>query len=129
MTTTRTRLTPVTITERHPSFRSGRMEAWAAVSRDGDWAYSRVEDDGTPWSVEYVPAGTDCGLFASLPKARRATADGSALASAERTLPATLAALREACRTAGITAESPDALDPETERLYALERADHEDWA
>jgi hypothetical protein len=34
--TTRTRraLTPVTITERHPTHRAGRIQAWAAVSDD-----------------------------------------------------------------------------------------------
>ena len=83
MTSTRTprKLTPVTVTGRHPAFRSGRSEIWSAVSTDGDYTYNRIEDTGTPWAVEHVPTGTDCGLFSSLPKARRATADGSALAA------------------------------------------------
>lgn len=72
-------MTPVVITERHPAFRTGRTEIWAAVSKDGDWIYNRIEEGGTPWAVEHVPTSTDCGLFSSLPKARRATADRSAL--------------------------------------------------
>lgn len=74
--------TPVRITRRHPSIRTGRLEAWEAVSVDGDYTYVRIEDTGTPWAVEHVPTRTDCGLWPSLPKARRATAGGSALAAA-----------------------------------------------
>ena len=84
-TTTRTRrprrtLTPVTITARFPSFRSGRLENWSAVSEDGTWKYERLEISGTPWQVEYVPSGTIGHWYGSLDKARAATANGSALA-------------------------------------------------
>jgi len=127
VTSTRTRLTPVEITEQHPSFRTGRTEAWAAVSKDGEYAFTRVEDTGTPWTVEHLPTGTDCGLFSSLPKARRATADGSALASAERPLPPELAALRADLIASGWTADSPAVPDRETKDLYAQERTDYED--
>jgi len=83
-TSTPRKHTPVTVTERHPSFRSGRLEIWAAVSTDGTYTYNRIEDTGTLWAVEYVPEHTDCGLFSSLPKARRATASGEALAAVNR---------------------------------------------
>lgn len=41
-----------------------------------------------------------------------------------RHLPDRLAAVREAAMTAGITAESPDVLDPEAEQLARQERQD-----
>jgi len=41
----RRELTPADVTKRFPSFRSGRMEAWQAESRDGVWRYGRIE----PW--------------------------------------------------------------------------------
>lgn len=72
-------MTPVIITSRHPALSTGRTEIWSAVSADGAWIYNRIEETGTPWAVEHLPTSTDCGLFPSLPKARRATADGSAL--------------------------------------------------
>ena len=71
-------LTPVTVT-RHRNLRNGRQEIWEAVSTDGVWAYRRTEEAGTPWEVQHVPTGRWL-LYGSLPKARRATADGSALA-------------------------------------------------
>lgn len=77
-------MTRVRITVRRPSLPSGRMEAWGAASIDGNWTYTRVEDDGTPWSVDHIPSGTDCGLFGSLDKAKRTTFDGSALPGAKR---------------------------------------------
>ena len=83
-TADRRTLTPVAITARFPSFRSGRMENWAAESRDGVWKYERIEDTGTPWAVIHVPTGTEGDWYGSLPKARAATADGSALACVER---------------------------------------------
>jgi hypothetical protein len=73
-------MTPVTVTVRFPTLR-GRPENRAAVSNDGVWAYERTEDIGTPWLVTHQPTGTVLPCwYASLPKARRATADGSALA-------------------------------------------------
>jgi len=119
--------TPVRITEQHPSFRTGKVQAWAAESADGTWAYRRLELPGTPWEVEHLPTGTDCGWFSSLPKARAATADGSALEVVEQAWKAKLDALRNACAEAGIAAESPDVPDREAEDLYALERADYGD--
>ena len=82
MTSPRRTLTPVTITARYPSLRSGRLENWAAKSDDGLWKYDRVEDVGTPWEVTYLPTGEEF-LSPSLPKARASTADGSALAYIE----------------------------------------------
>lgn len=91
MTETKTRkprrtLTPVTVTSRYPSFRSGRVENWSAISADGTWKYERQEISGTPWQVEHVPTETIGNWYGSLPAARAATADGSALADIERRL-------------------------------------------
>jgi hypothetical protein len=77
-------LTPVTITSRYPSFNGGRLENWSAVSADGVWKFERMEMSGTPWTVEHVPSEIEAGWYGSLPAARAATADGSALASVER---------------------------------------------
>lgn len=77
-------LTPVDVTQRFPSFRTGGPENWKAVSRDGAWVYRRLEISGTPWEVEHASSGTEAGWYGSLPDARAATADGSALAHAER---------------------------------------------
>jgi hypothetical protein len=79
-------LTPVTITRRYPSFRSGRIENWEAISADGTWVYRRMEISGTPWTVEHVPSEVEAGWYGSLPAAREATASGSAMASVERIL-------------------------------------------
>ena len=73
-------LTPVTITARYPTHSAGRTQA--AVSDDGLWKYDRIEITGTPWDTVYVPTG-ESAWFSSLPKARAATADGSALAQIE----------------------------------------------
>jgi hypothetical protein len=90
-TATRTRkprreLTPVNVTARFPSFRAGRLENWAAESRDGVWKYERMEDTGTLWAVLHVPTGTEGNWYGTLTAAREATADGSALAYVERLL-------------------------------------------
>jgi hypothetical protein len=71
-------LTPVTITERYPSFRTRKLETWAAKSDDGLWFYKREESPGTPWIVEHVPTG-DWFLAGTLSEGRAATADGRAL--------------------------------------------------
>jgi hypothetical protein len=76
-------LTPVTVTKRFPSFRSGRVEDWQAVSCDDVWRYDRLEVAGTPWMAVHLPSGTEGDRYASLPAARAATADGSALAFVE----------------------------------------------
>jgi hypothetical protein len=73
--TARRRLTPVNITERAPSFRTGRRETWAAESRDGLWFYKREEDTGTPWIAEHVPTGA-LSWYGTLTAARHATAMG-----------------------------------------------------
>jgi hypothetical protein len=79
-------LTPVDITARFPSFNGGRLETWSAVSRDGMFKYERIEDTGTPWIWIHVPTGTDGPYYGTLPAARAATADGSALAYVQRIL-------------------------------------------
>ena len=86
MTATRTRreLTPADVTKRFPSFRSGRLEAWAAESRDGIWRYARLEIGGTPWVAIHIPTETEGPWFGTLTAARAATADGSAMAHVER---------------------------------------------
>lgn len=74
--------TPVEITARYPRPGGGRVEAWAARSRDGVWTYGREELPGTPWIVQHLPTGRDVPVwFATLEAARWATADGSALAA------------------------------------------------
>jgi hypothetical protein len=71
-------LTPVTITERYRSTRTGKLEIWAAKSDDGLWFYKREESAGTPWVVEHIPTGG--WLYSgTLSAGRAATADGSAL--------------------------------------------------
>lgn len=71
--------TPVTVTRRHPSFRSGRVEDSQAVSCDGVWRYDRLEIAGTPWMAVHLPTATEGDWYGTLAAARVATADGSAL--------------------------------------------------
>ena len=85
-TRTRRTLTPVTVTRRCRTFRSGRLENWEAVSDDGIWAYHRLEISGTPWAAEHIPSGIEADWYSTLPDARAATADGTALAAVERIL-------------------------------------------
>lgn len=84
MTAPRRTLTPADVTRRYRSFRAGRLENWAAVSRDGVWKYERSEISGTPWAVIHVPSGIEADWYGTLTAARAATADGSALAAVER---------------------------------------------
>ena len=84
MTTATRTMTPVNITQRYPNWRGTRLENWAAESVDGEWKYERIEDTGTPWDVVHVPSGLSAGWWSSLPKARAATADGTAMAAVER---------------------------------------------
>jgi len=84
MPKTRRTLTPVDVTRRYPAFRSGRVENWEAKSRDGQWAYHRLEISGTPWAVIHLPTGLEADWYGTLTAARAATADGSALAAVER---------------------------------------------
>jgi len=118
-TRTRRYLTPVDITERYRSIRTGRMEACAARSRDGLWLYERLDMPGTPWRLVDAASRADCGWFGSLPKARAYTASGEA---ARELAKLRLARVRAECAAAGITAESPDTLDPDAERLAREER-------
>lgn len=83
---TRRILTPADVTRSFPAFRSGRREAWEAKSRDGVWAYQRLEISGTPWEVRHLPSRTAGDWYGTLTAARAATADGSALAFVERIL-------------------------------------------
>jgi hypothetical protein len=76
-------LTPATVTARFPSFNGRRVEAWAARSDDGVWVYERLEITGTPWVARHVPTGIDGPWHGTLPDARAATADGTALAYVE----------------------------------------------
>lgn len=77
-------LTPVTGITRYPSLRSGRPEAWSAVSADGVWKFERLEEVRTPWSILHVPSGIEVGSWAgTLSEAREMTANGSALADVE----------------------------------------------
>jgi len=32
-----------------------RRECWAAATADGQWAFERIEDTGTPWVIVYLP--------------------------------------------------------------------------
>ena len=67
-----------------PGIRSGRLEAWSAVSDDGVWKFERLEEIGTPWSIVNVPTGIEVGTWAgTLSEAREMTANGSALADVE----------------------------------------------
>lgn len=76
--TAKTPHTPITVTSKATNLRNGRTEIWEAISTDGEWGYKREEGPGTPWVV--IHRQTDRWTFyPSLPKARRATADGSAL--------------------------------------------------
>jgi hypothetical protein len=79
-------LTPVDITARFPSFRSGRLENWSAKSRDGVWTFERLEISGSPWEPTHVPTGVAADWYGTLTAAREATANGVALASVERQL-------------------------------------------
>jgi hypothetical protein len=72
-------LTPVDVTRRFLSRRSGLMEDWQAVSDDGVWRFDRLEVAGSPWMAVYLPTETEGDWYGSLDAAREATADGSAL--------------------------------------------------
>ena len=76
-------LTPVTVTKRFRSFRSGRLETGKAAPVTA-CGYDRMEISGTPWDASHLPAGIAGGLYGTLSAARAATADGSALAYVER---------------------------------------------
>lgn len=85
MSKSRIARTPVMITERWPT-PSGRMQTWAAESKDGIWTYIRLDIPGTPWEVKHIPTGRSYWV-GSLPEARANTASGRALAYLDRTQP------------------------------------------
>lgn len=76
---TRRKLTPVDVLARFPGFRTGRMETWAARSRDRVWTFERTEEPSTPWVVTHEPTGR-WAYMSSLPEARAFTASGRMLA-------------------------------------------------
>lgn len=77
MVKTRIPRTPITDV-RKARGRSGRAEIISAASEDGTWTYDREDDTRTLWVVTHVPTGRWL-YMSSLPKARAATANGSAL--------------------------------------------------
>ena len=63
--------------------RTGRVrrnECWEAATVDGEWAFERLEDVGTPWVVIHNPgtpqAETVATLFGTLKSARQAVERG-----------------------------------------------------
>ena len=55
---------------RYQSLRTGRMETWEATSKDGKWAFHRLEMSGTPWEVTHSDFPGWSMLAGSLRKAR-----------------------------------------------------------
>ena len=75
-------MAPITDVVKFQSLRTGRMEIWEA--RSGPWLFVREESPGTPWIVfhddftwEPEHQRRPVTLMGSLPKCRRAVADGS----------------------------------------------------
>lgn len=58
-------------TTKYRSLRTGRLETWGAVSKDGKWSFQRIEDVGTPWEVTHEDFPGWSMLAGSLPKARK----------------------------------------------------------
>ncbi|WP_431976032.1 hypothetical protein [Micromonospora haikouensis] len=55
-----------------------KLTRHVAVSQDGLWLYTWVEDGNTPWDTTYQPTG-QVVCYPSLIEARRQTASGGAL--------------------------------------------------
>lgn len=57
------------------TLRVRRRECWAATTVDGEWAFERIEDTGTPWIVVHWPrtdrAETATTMFGTLTAARQ----------------------------------------------------------
>lgn len=57
-----------------------RRECWEATTVDGEWAFERIEEPGTPWIVVHHPrtpqAETASTLFGTLKSARQAVERG-----------------------------------------------------
>lgn len=66
MTTTRTTMTPITITSRYGK------QAWSATSKDGTWTYERDDTPGTPWIVTNTKKGQEAPYWFSTLKSARA---------------------------------------------------------
>jgi hypothetical protein len=68
-----------------------RRECWEATTADGEWAFERIEETGTPWIVVHHPrtpdAETATSWFGTLKAARQAVERGL-----DRWLPSTHAA-------------------------------------
>lgn len=82
-------------TVRRRNLRNGRQEIWGAHSADGQWAYERGEESGTPWHIHHVPTSR-CIEYAagSLKSARLATASGWATRQLDRRATTTTGATR-----------------------------------
>lgn len=66
-------------TFRAPVSRPGadtRREGWSTVSVNGWWRYDRLDEQGTPWRVTFLPTGQYREAYPNLPAARRDTAGG-----------------------------------------------------
>jgi hypothetical protein len=72
-----------------------RRECWEATTVDGEWAFERIEEPGTPWIVVHHPrtdrAETASAMFGTLKSARQAVERGL-----DRWLPSTQAAAHNA---------------------------------
>jgi hypothetical protein len=69
-------MTPLdpTRTRRAPTYRAGKRQIWEAVSRDGRWAYVRMEMPGSPWVITNLKTEqTRPDFFGTLSAARRET--------------------------------------------------------
>ena len=57
-----------------------RRECWEATTTDGEWAFERIEEPGTPWIVVHHPrtpqAETVSAQFGTLKAARQAVERG-----------------------------------------------------
>lgn len=57
-----------------------RRECWEATTTDGEWAFERIEEPGTPWVVSHFPrteqAETATTWFGTLKAARQAVERG-----------------------------------------------------
>src|SRR5262245_367561 len=79
-----------------------RRECWEATTTDGEWAFERIEDIGTPWIVVHQPrtpqAETVSASFGTLKAARQAV---------ERGLEPWLPSVNRVAHAAGEHAERP----------------------
>jgi hypothetical protein len=65
--------------------RGGRLQCWAAVTKDGEWGFAREEDCGTTWTVRHMPTKTVVAEFlGSLRQCRAYVGSGGAQEDLER---------------------------------------------